>query len=150
NYTPAYNVDQFHNRWIDAELYRNTQGTNWQDEMFQVGLTNNHTLTLSTGNNKTTLYYSGNFLDQQGTLITTGFRKINNRLKFTHKLVDNFVINGQVEYTKLKYDGMQVSGDQWTSVIRNAVTFRPVQPVNWVEDEEEILITDDPSLFDPV
>lgn len=150
NYVPAYNVDQFHNRWIDAELYRNTQGTNWQDEMFQIGLTNNHTVTLSTGNNKTTLYYSGNFLDQQGTLLTTGYRKINNRLKFTHKLVDNFEIKGQVEYSKLKYDGMQVSGDRWTSVIRNAVTFRPVQPVNWIEDEEETLITDDPSLFDPV
>src|SRR5690606_19749087 len=150
SYSPAQNVMMFNSRWIDPELYKNENGINWQDEIFQTGYTSNHTASLRAGNKKTTLFYSGNYLKQEGTLITTDFKKINNRLKFTHKIIDNFELNGQVEYSYINYNGMEVSGNTRNSVIRDAVSFRPVHPVNWSADDESAVTDQDPYLYDPV
>ncbi|WP_353134600.1 TonB-dependent receptor [Pseudopedobacter sp.] len=150
SYSPSQNVMMFNSRWIDPELYKNEKGINWQDEIFQTGYTSNHTASLRAGNKKTTLFYSGNYLKQEGTLITTDFKKINNRLKFTHKVIDNFELNGQVEYSYINYNGMEVSGNTRNSVIRDAVSFRPVHPVNWSADDESALVDQDPYLYDPV
>ncbi|TZF83184.1 TonB-dependent receptor [Pedobacter sp. BS3] len=154
SYVPATNVGLFANKWGDPELYRNAAGINWQDEIFQTALANNYVASLRAGNKKTTLFYSGNYLKQEGTLITTDFRKINNRLKFTHKLNDNLEANGQVEYSHNNYNGLVVSGNTRNSVIRDAVSFRPVNPVNWSADDEdedeELISSQDPYLYDPV
>lgn len=150
SYVPGTNVQNFKTRWIDPEIYKNAKGTNWQDEIFQTALTNNHNISLRAGNKKTTLFYSGNYLDQEGTLITTDFKKINNRLKFTHQINNSLEVNGQVDYSNINYNGMEVSGNTRTSVIRDAVSFRPVDPVNWSADDESALVDQDPYLYNPV
>lgn len=150
NYTPGQNVRLYETNWIDPELYRNMEGTDWQDEIFRTAYTSNHTLSLRAGNEKTSLYYSGNYLDQEGTLISTSFKKINNRLKFTHKVNENLKVNGQIAYSNIKSKGLQVSGNARTSVIRDAVSFRPVDPINWSNDEESVIQDQDPYLYDPV
>src|SRR5665213_397848 len=50
-------------------------GTNWQDAIFQKGNVQNHQLSFSGGQNKTTYYFSGNYYDQSGILINTGFSR---------------------------------------------------------------------------
>ncbi|WP_461533158.1 SusC/RagA family TonB-linked outer membrane protein [Sinomicrobium sp.] len=149
-YVPGINVSMFETNWVDPELYRNVKGTDWQDEIFRTAYTTNHSLSLSTGNEKTTLYYSGNYLDQEGTLIATGYRKINNRLKFTHKIKENLEVNGQIDYSNVRSTGLQVSANLRNSVIRDAVSFRPVDPINWSAADEENIYDQDPYLFDPV
>lgn len=150
SYVPGVNVSQFIASWVDPELYRNVKGSNWQDEIFQTAFSNNHTISLRTGNKNTTLLYSGNYLNQQGTVITSSFRKINNRIKFTHKIRSNLEVNGQVDYSHLNYDGLQVAGLNRASVIRDAVSFRPVQPLKPIDDEESLLAANDPYLINPV
>ncbi len=150
SYAPGVNVGQFIASWVDPELYRNERGTNWQDEIFQTASTKNHTFSIRAGNKKTTFFYSGNYLDQDGTLITTDFKKINNRLKLTHKVLDNLELNGQVEYSYINYNGMPVSGNTRNSVIRDAVSFRPINPLNWNSDQESAIEDSDPYLYDPV
>lgn len=150
NYSPGENVRIYETNWIDPELYRNKAGTDWQDEIFQTAYATNHTLSVRAGNEKTSFYYSGNYLDQEGTLINTGFKKINNRVKFTHKVGPNFKINGQIAYSNIKNSGLQVSGNQRTSVIRDAVSFRPVNPINWTSEDESVIEDQDPYLYDPI
>lgn len=150
SYSPGQNIRNYESNWIDPELYRYKKGTDWQDEIFQTAYTNNHTLSIRAGNPKTSFYYSGNYLDQQGTLITTGFKKINNRLKFKHKVGPNFQINGQFAYSNIKRRGLQVSGNQRTSVIRDAISFRPIDPINWTAEDESIVQDQDPYLYNPV
>ncbi len=48
-------------------------GTDWQNAIFQHGTTQNHQLSFSGGNGKTTYYMSGNYLSQGGTLIGSYF-----------------------------------------------------------------------------
>ena len=50
-------------------------GTDWQDEIYQKGLTASHQVAFSGGANKTTYYFSGGYLNQTGTLIETGFKR---------------------------------------------------------------------------
>lgn len=130
NYTPGQYTNYFKRDWVDKELYRNTEGTSWQDEIFQLAETSRYNLSLSGGNKTTKLYFSTEYLDQEGTMINTGFKKYLNNLKFTHKLNSKTTFNGYLQYSHLDRTGPTISGNKYTSVIRDAVQFRPVEPIN--------------------
>ena len=51
------------------------RGTSWQDAVFQTGMIQNHQLSFSGGQGKSTYYLSGNYFDQTGILINTGFTR---------------------------------------------------------------------------
>ncbi len=51
------------------------KGTDWQDELFQTGNVQNHQLSFSGGQGKTTYYFSGNYFDQAGTVIGSKFKR---------------------------------------------------------------------------
>jgi len=150
NYVPGTNVEFFNRRYVDPELYRDVEGINWQDEVFRSTNSTNQSLSLRGGNSKTTFLYSGNFVNQQGTLIETNFRKINNRLKFTHKIAPNFEANVQFEYSRNNHDGQIASGNSRHSIIRDAISFRPLTPINWTDSDEAGVEDTDPYLLNPV
>ncbi|MEP6465672.1 MAG: TonB-dependent receptor [Parafilimonas sp.] len=50
-------------------------GTDWQDAVFQTGNVQNHQLSFSGGQGKSTYYFSGNYYDQTGILINSGFKR---------------------------------------------------------------------------
>src|SRR5699024_4641791 len=49
-----------------------------------------------------------------------------------------------------KNQGLQVSGNQRTSVIRDAISFRPIDPINWTSEDESVIQDQDPYLYNPV
>ncbi|MBJ2173572.1 TonB-dependent receptor [Aureibaculum sp. A20] len=49
--------------------------TNWQDEIFQDGLIQNYDLSVSGGNENSNYRFSAGILDQEGTVIETGFKR---------------------------------------------------------------------------
>lgn len=150
NFVPGTNVAIFQSTWIDPELYKNTKGIDRQNQIFRTAEMKESTISISGGSKKGSLFYSGSFLDQQGTLITTGFKKYNNRLKFISEATDKLKFNGQLTYSKTIQEGLQVAGNRANSVIRDAVSFRPVNPLNFiVEEEEEDAQNQDQYLFDP-
>jgi TonB-linked SusC/RagA family outer membrane protein len=51
------------------------EGTDWQDAIFQRGHVQNHQLSFSGGQNKTTYYFSGNYFDQTGIIIGSDFKR---------------------------------------------------------------------------
>lgn len=60
-------------------------GTDWQDEIYRRGATQSHQLAFSGGSEKTQVYFSGGFLDQEGTLIKTGFKRVTLRANIDHQ-----------------------------------------------------------------
>jgi len=60
--------------------------TNWFDLAFRTGITQNHTLSVSGGTEKTQYYISGNYYNEQGTLIDNNNRNYNFRTNITTKL----------------------------------------------------------------
>ena len=130
NYTPGDEVNEFFNRWGDPENYRNIKGKSWQDEIFRVADLDQYNLSINGGNETSTIYFSSEYLEQDGTLINTGFKKIINNLKVSHKINDKTKLNAQVQYAFSNRYGVRISGDRTVSVIRDAIQFRPVEPIN--------------------
>jgi len=61
-------------------------GTNWQDAIFQKGGSQNHQLSFSGGQGKTTYYFSGNYFNQTGTVIGSGFDRYAFRASIDHQV----------------------------------------------------------------
>ncbi|MGB2129144.1 MAG: SusC/RagA family TonB-linked outer membrane protein [Flavicella sp.] len=153
NYAPGQYQRFFATSWIDPELYRDMKGTSWQDEIFKLANTSRYNASLSGGNKDSRLYFSTEFLNQEGTMINTGFKKILNNLKFNHKINNKTSVYAYLQYSYLNRDGLSVSGDKYTSVIRDAVQFRPVEPLNDDGLEEGGIDFDDINqryLFNPI
>lgn len=79
--------------------------TNWQDEaLINNAFVHNHTLSLQGGFNKTTYYFSLNYSDQQGTIISNKNRTYRIRLNLDHevnkyiKLGNNITLARQEDY----------------------------------------------------
>ena len=49
--------------------------TDWQNEIFRSAPIQNHTLSISGGNANVRYYVSGNYLDQRGTVINSGYKR---------------------------------------------------------------------------
>lgn len=150
NYVPGTATGIFNRNWVDPELYRNVKGTSWQDEIFQSAIVQDYNLTISGGTKKSSFYYSGSYLGQDGTLINTSFQKYNNRLRFTSIVSDALTINAQLTYNHAIRTGLQISGDTYNSIIRDAVTFRPVDPLFGSKDEDDKNQDQDPYQYNPV
>ncbi len=151
SFVPGTNVAQFVKNWGDPENYRNVKGIDRQEQIFRTGIFRDNNIAISGGSKKGSFYYSGGYIDQEGTLITTGFKKFTNRLKFNSEVNDNLRFNGQLTYSRAMQEGLQVAGNRATSVIKDAVSFRPVDPIRYTSDieEEEDFQFQDQYLYDP-
>ena len=141
----------FIDTWVNPELYRDSKATNWQDEIFRSAVIQNHTVGLSGGNEKTTHNMSLNYLNQEGTLINTGFEKFNGKIKLDHKLSDKIKTGVNINYSKMEQSGVKVASNNRVSVIMDAFTSRPVEPIN-SDGLENGVDPDDPDnlRFNPV
>jgi TonB-linked SusC/RagA family outer membrane protein len=96
----------------DASVLKNN--TNWFDLVFRTGVTQNHTISVSGGSDKTQYYISGNYYNEEGTLLANSNRNYNFRSNITTRLSDklklsvllNTIYNQQTYPTgNLLYDG---------------------------------------------
>lgn len=61
-------------------------GTNWQDEIYQIGRIDNHQLSFSGGQDKTTYYFSLNYFDQDGILLGSKFNRYASRFSIDQQV----------------------------------------------------------------
>jgi TonB-linked SusC/RagA family outer membrane protein len=54
--------------------------TNWQDQIFRTAPFTNQTLSISGGRDKLTYFISGNYTDQEGIIINSGYKRYSTRL----------------------------------------------------------------------
>ncbi|WP_395064178.1 SusC/RagA family TonB-linked outer membrane protein [Flavobacterium sp.] len=61
-------------------------GTNWQDEVYRVAMAKSHQISFSGAKDGTNYYLSAGFLDQQGTLLGSGYKRYTMRLNLDSKV----------------------------------------------------------------
>jgi TonB-linked SusC/RagA family outer membrane protein len=76
------------------------KGTDWQDEIFQTGITQNHQLSFSGGQNKTTYYFSGNYYDQTGIIIGSAFKRYSMRMNIDQQVKSWFKAGVSINATR--------------------------------------------------
>lgn len=108
----------------------NVQGidTDWVDEILVVAPTSNTELSVTTGNDKTRLFLSGNYYFQDGIVMGTSYDRYSGRLNVDHKLNKNLTIGGGVS---LSYsNNARVEGDQTLyGPLPNAMSIPAIYPV---------------------
>ena len=62
------------------------KGTNWQDAVFQTALQHSHQLSAQGGNDAVKYYVSGNYMDQEGTIIGSEFKRYSLRANLDAQL----------------------------------------------------------------
>lgn len=73
--------------------------TDWQDVIFRTAPISSYELSTTGGNEKTRFFISGNYFDQQGILIGTGFKRVNGRINLDHKINDKLSIGTSIGLT---------------------------------------------------
>lgn len=77
-------------------LQRGLLGTDWQDEAFRTAAIQNHTISFTGGTEKTSVFSSFDYLDQEGVIIHSKYRRIGGRVNVDHAINDKFKMTARV------------------------------------------------------
>ena len=116
------------NEFLDPSLLG--VGTNWQTELFNRAAMNKHQLNLSGGSNNTTYYMSGEYLNQQGIALGSGFKRYSFRLNLDNKPREWATIGANLNFNQTDENLAATNyGDAQSPLIANALRLTPQIPV---------------------
>lgn len=102
-------------------------GTNWQDAIFRTAFQHQHQLAAQGGSDKVKYYVSGNFMDQDGTIIGSNFQRYGMRANLDAQLKPWFKLGFNASYANT--DERLLKADQEDGVITYALTSMPDIPI---------------------
>ena len=88
------------------------KGTNWQDAVFQTAFQHSHQVSAQGGSEKVQYYVSGSFMDQQGTIIGSEFKRFSVRSNLDAQLKKWLKLSLSVTYSDTKDDLKLADSDQ--------------------------------------
>lgn len=103
------------------------KGTNWQDAIFRTALQHQHQVSAQGGSEKIKYYVSGNYMDQDGTIIGSEFKRYGARVNFDSQLKSWLKLGLSATYSNT--DQRLLKADQEDGVITYALTTRPDTPI---------------------
>ncbi|MEM9987780.1 MAG: TonB-dependent receptor plug domain-containing protein, partial [Bacteroidota bacterium] len=114
--TPAQRFDvltpeQFNQARSDLGLPDQNLGSmnNWQDSILGPALSQVYSLGISGGNGQTDYYASANYTNEEGTVRSTGYQKLNGRLKVGHSAInDRLKLTLNLTQSVEDYDASQI------------------------------------------
>lgn len=130
-YAEFYNVRAAIQGWGEMEAYKDpyllTNGTDWQDELFQTAFMHNHNVNINGGNKDMHYSLSGGYLDQDGVGIGSGFTRASFRLNLDTNITDWLQVGFNTAYSNTK---QTITFDE-SNVIQTALNqFPDVAPRN--------------------
>ena len=103
------------------------KGTNWQDAIFRTALQHQHQVSAQGGTDKVKYYVSGNYMDQDGTIIGSEFKRYGARVNLDSQLKSWLKLGLSANYSNT--DQRLLKADQEDGVITYALTTRPDIPI---------------------
>lgn len=97
-------------------------GTDWMGEFFRTAPMQNYSVSYSGSGEKTNYYISGNYYNQQGIVINTGFKRYTFQLNTDSKVTSRLKLGNSLTLN----NDIKTSGDY---SVRNAMLALPTQPV---------------------
>ncbi|UNY99016.1 TonB-dependent receptor [Zhouia spongiae] len=100
------------------------------DAITRSGYTQQHNISLSGGNKKTTYFASGNYFEQKGVIIGTDYRRYNGRLNLTHSLSDKIRVGANILLSNSKANNTITGGEfENGGIVTAAIYWAPIQPL---------------------
>ena len=106
--------------------------TDWEKETQRTSLSQNHNLSFAGGNQTTTFRASLNFADQQGIVISNGFKRLQARLNGNHEALNGKLRIGlNLSSTRIEnnYLPFENTGGFEGGVFQNVAVFNPTRPI---------------------
>lgn len=100
--------------------------TDWQDEIFRTSPIQNYELALSGGTERSQYFLSGSYLDQQGVVISTGFKRGNFRFNFDQHINDKLKAGVSLSLNRSKTERVSTSDRQ--GIVAVAIVKSPAVP----------------------
>ncbi len=114
----------------NLEFVDNGANTDWQDEIFRTGLTQNYNINFSNGTEKTNYYASVTHADWQGVMLGTKKERTIGKINLSHKgLNDKLTLSGSISGTFENNDYENYDGYDKDDIIYQAFQRNPVDPV---------------------
>ena len=107
------------------------KGTNWQDAIFRTALQHQHQVSAQGGTDKVKYYVSGNYMNQDGTIIGSDFSRYGARVNLDAQLKKWFKLGLSANYSNT--DQRLLKADQDEGVINYALTSMPDVPIYDIE-----------------
>ena len=82
----------------------------WLDAIYQTGTLQKYNLSARGGNENTSFYISGNYLDQKGTIIETGLKRYSARLNLENQAKDWLNLGVNLSVAKSERDAANIDG----------------------------------------
>jgi TonB-linked SusC/RagA family outer membrane protein len=147
------------NKWTTdrtLDFYKDVEGVNWQNLLFRESPMSNHSLTIRGGNAATKFSISSSFLNQDGIILNSGYKRVQGKFTLDHNVNKNLKVGLTSSYALLNGFGTvpsEISGsNNSSSLLFSTWGYRPVTQGNYDdlldETDEEAAVND--SRFNPV
>ncbi|HLR31576.1 MAG TPA: SusC/RagA family TonB-linked outer membrane protein, partial [Fodinibius sp.] len=103
--------------------------TDWQDEVLRSAPQQNVQLSVSGGNETTRYALSANFLNEEGILIGSGYKRGSFRINFDKSVTDRFTIGNNLIISQAYYDLLETGGRELSGIVNGAIQIPSVVPV---------------------
>jgi TonB-linked SusC/RagA family outer membrane protein len=133
--------DFFYNKpgYTDAEIEELGKGYDWQSAVLRTGISQTHELSVNGGTDKVRYLVSGNYTDQNGIILNSGFKRLNARLNLDRNITDRISVgitatagkstqNALTTFQEVNYNSSPYSAGITNSLVY-ALYIPPVVPI---------------------
>jgi len=133
--------DYFLNKpgYTDAEINQLGTGYDWQNAVLQTGVSQNHSLSISGGDDKSQYFISGSYLNQDGVILNSGLKRFIGKLNYDKEVLPGFKIgvaltgNKSTQNSLTTFEGVNYNSSPYSKGIANSLTYAlyipPVVPI---------------------
>ena len=101
----------------------------WQDLAYQTALTHSHQVSVSGGTDKTKLYSSLNYMNQEGIIKGSDYNRFALRINGDQKLARNLSLNARIAYSYGTQNTANSNADGWGAIAYTAMVMAPIQEI---------------------
>ena len=101
----------------------------WQDLAYQTALTHSHQFSVSGGNDKTKVYSSLNYMNQEGIIKGSNYNRFALRINGDQKITDKISLNASVAYSYGTQNTANSNADGYGAIAYTAMAMPPIQEI---------------------
>lgn len=114
---------------ITPEQAASLPDNDWQDLAYQSALSHSHQLSVSGGNEKTKLYTSLNYMNQEGIIKGSNYNRFALRINGDHAITDKLKLNANIAYSYGTQNTANSNADGFGAIAYTAMVMSPIQPI---------------------
>lgn len=128
--------DYFLNKpgYSEEQISKLGEGYNWQQAVLQTGITNNHSVSISGGDDKSQYFLSGNYLNQEGVVLNSGLKRFVGRANYDRTLFPgvkigvNITAGKSIQNTLTTFEAVNYNSSPYSAGITNSLTYALYMP----------------------